>query len=139
MKTLLTIIATATLSILAINSNAQSAFTNDADIWMGSENVKPAAFAVAELKMKVADNGFAAEWEAYNQNNITRYEIQLSEDNKNFSTVKRVNSLSFTDGKYQVDLNNTVILANKVYYRIKIVNTVGQIAFTESSSLRIGK
>ncbi len=136
MKTPITLIATALLSLSALNANAQFTFENEVSMFTGEE-VRVAGFIVAELNMKQSTNGFAANFEAYNQQGISRYELEFSENNKDFSTVKRIATASSTNNNYKVELSNTMILANEVFYRLKIVSANGKIAYTQSKKMTV--
>ncbi len=133
MKTFFTSVATAALVLSFVSAKSQTT--------VSSKNVASLSPAIAALKIinlsiKSADNGFKVSWEADNQFQVARFELQLSEDNKNFSTVKRRTSPASTNGKYEAVLNNTIILSNLVYYRLKVVSLDGQEAVTESYPVR---
>lgn len=129
MKTLLTSFATATLIILSTSAHCQTSVSFKET---GSASPAIAALSISNLNVKPAENGFKVSWEAQNQFQIARFELQLSEDGNHFSTVKRRACPAAVNGKYEAVLNNTIILASEVYYRIKIVSMDGEEAFTES-------
>jgi hypothetical protein len=133
MKTLFTSVATAAIISFSTNANCQTTVSlKDA----ASLSPAIAGLKIINLDIKPAENGFKVSWEANNQFQVARFELQLSEDNKNFSTVKRRTSPPSVNGRYEAVLNNTIILSNPVYYRLKVVSLDGQEAFTESYRVR---
>lgn len=136
MKTLITLFATTVLSLSAFNANAQAVYLNEEDAFLGRQT-NITGFVVVDINMEPVNNGFIATWEVYNQNNIATYELQVSENNKDFSTIKTINRHTSVNSAYKIDVSNTVVFAKKIYSRIKIVSTGGQAIYTESQKMKI--
>lgn len=130
MKTIITIIA-AGLMLNAGKITAQSVASINNDGMLAAENKVP-ALIISEVTFKPLRNGYNVTWETQNQFNVASFELQISEDNKNFSTVKRRTCGPEKRSRYQVQLTNTLIFANPVYYRLKWVTIDGQVNYTES-------
>ena len=135
MKTFITTITVTICLIFAGNSNAQVIAVKNTDATQSEATTN--SFSISGTSIKPAANGFTVAWEANNQFSIASYELQLSENNSDFSTVKRRASAPEKNVKYQVQLTNTVILASTVYIRIKVVTLDGQVSYTESKKVRI--
>ena len=135
MKTLFTTITAAASLFISINANAQAMAVSNTEIVHNEATTK--TFSISGTTIKSATDGVTVSWEANNQFSVASYELQLSENNNDFSTVKRRTSGPETNVKYQVKLTNTVILANPVYFRIKVITLDGKISYTESTRVRI--
>lgn len=92
---------------------------------------------ITGVKMESAANGFSFQWNTSNEIGVTRYEIQMSENTSNFSTVKRVTVLPNATNLYTVRLHNTIIFSDTVYFRIKTVFADGSISYTAASAFAI--
>ncbi|MBL0355711.1 MAG: hypothetical protein IPP72_01950 [Chitinophagaceae bacterium] len=136
MKTLLTTITITASMFLSLNAHCQPMAEPISDA-MQAEDISSKTFAITGTSIKPSANGYMIAWEASNQFSVASYELQLSEDNNNFSTVKRRTSGPETTVKYQVQLTNTVILANTVYFRIKVITLDGKVSYTESKRIKI--
>lgn len=130
MKTIITVIA-AGLILHTSNANAQSVASVNNDAMVAAEGKTP-SLTISEVNFKPLRNGYNVTWETQNQFNVACFELQISEDNKNFSTVKRRTCGPEKRSKYQVQLGNTIIFANPVYYRLKWVTMDGQVNYTDS-------
>lgn len=136
MKTIITGI-TATI-LLSVSLHVHSQAINTANKHTAqAEGVSNKAFYITGTSIQPGTNGITVTWEANNQFKIASYELQLSENNHDFSTVKRRTSGTETNVKYQVSLTNTVILASPVYFRIKVITLDGKVSYTESKTVRI--
>jgi 5-methylcytosine-specific restriction endonuclease McrBC GTP-binding regulatory subunit McrB len=136
MKTIITSITATVLLSISLHAHSQAINTSNKHAAQ-AEGVSNKAFNITGTSIQPGTNGITVTWEANNQFNIARYELQLSENNHDFSTVKRKTSGTETNVKYQVSLTNTVILASPVYFRIKVVTLDGQVSYTESKTVRI--
>ena len=136
MKTVIALLATTVLSLTVYTTNAQAAFLNEEDVFTGRPT-NITGFAVLDLNIEPVNNGFVATWEVYNQNNVASYELQVSENDKDFSTIKKINRQASVNSQYKIDVSNTFVFAKKIYSRIKIVSTGGQSIYTESQKLKI--
>jgi hypothetical protein len=130
MKTIITVIA-AGFILNTSNVTAQSIASINNDGITAAEG-KAASLIISEVTFKPLRNGYNVTWETQNQFNVASFELQISEDNKNFSTVKRRTCGPEKRSRYQVQLNNTIIFANPVYYRLKWVTLDGQVNYTTS-------
>lgn len=130
MKTIITVIATGFI-LSTSNVTAQSTASISNEGMMTAEGKNP-SLIISEVTFTSLRNGYNVTWETQNQFNIASFELQISEDNKNFSTVKRRTCGPEKRSRYQVQLNNTLIFANPVYYRLKWVTLDGQVNYTES-------
>ncbi len=133
MKILIVSIATTATMLFNATTKAQTRVSLKEDAYAPSIS----QLTIDNVDIKQAENGFKVTWEAHNQFQVARYELQLSDDNSNFSTVKRRTAPASVNGKYEAVLSNTIILANPVYYRIKVVSLDGKEAYTESYRVRI--
>jgi len=130
MKTIITLIA-AGFILNTSNVTAQSTASINNDGITAAEGKVP-SLIISEVNFKALRNGYNVTWETQNQFNVASFELQISENNKNFSTVKRRTCGPEKRSKYQVQLSNTLILANPVFYRLKWVTMDGQVNYTES-------
>ncbi len=130
MKTIITVIATGFI-LSTSNVTAQSTASISNEGMVTAEGKNP-SLIISEVTFTSLRNGYNVTWETQNQFNIASFELQISEDNKNFSTVKRRTCGPEKRSRYQVQLNNTLIFANPVYYRLKWVTLDGQVNYTES-------
>lgn len=129
MKTIITVIAAG--FILNTNSvNAQS--VSSMNETMAISEAKAPELYISEVSFRALRNGYNVTWETNNQFNVASFELQISDNNKNFSTVKRRTCGPEKRSRYQVQLNNTLIFANPVYYRLKYVTLDGEVKYTES-------
>ncbi|MES2847656.1 MAG: hypothetical protein V4685_01260 [Bacteroidota bacterium] len=130
MKTVFTALITAT--IIFSNANAQSV----ASVETGSvSEAKTTSPNVYKFEMKEVKHGYLITWEASNQFNTAWYELQISEDNNRFSTVKRRTCGTQKRSRYQAVLENTIILAHPIHYRLKMVSLDGAVSYTESKTI----
>ena len=130
MKTIITVIATGFI-LSTSNVTAQSTASISNEGMVTAEGKNP-SLIISEVTFTPLRNGYNVTWETQNQFNIASFELQISEDNKNFSTVKRRTCGPEKRSRYQVQLNNTLIFANPVHYRLKWVTLDGQVNYTES-------
>lgn len=130
MKTIITVIA-ANFILNAGNAFSQSVAVVNNDAMMAEETKVP-ALVISEVSFRQLRNGYNVTWETKNQFNVASFELQISDNNNRFSTVKRRTCGPEKRSRYQVQLTNTLILANPVYYRLKWVTIDGQVNYTES-------
>ena len=129
MKTVFTAIISATFILCSGSINAQSVASVENN---AISEAKPATPNVYKFDMKPVSHGYLITWEASNQFSTAWYELQISEDNSRFSTIKRRTCGTQKRSRYQAELNNTIIFANPIYYRLKMVSLDGAVSYTES-------
>ncbi len=127
MKTVFTAIISATIIISSANAQSVASIEN-----VSNTEAKTSTPNVYKFEMKEVKHGYLITWEASNQFGNAWYELQISEDNKNFSTVKRRTCGAQKRSRYQAVLENTIILANPIYYRLKMVSLDGSVTYTDS-------
>lgn len=77
------------------------------------------------------------EWKSSSEINHAYYEVQYSEDGRSFKTVGQRNAISGTSEKnYTMVHTNAASIANKLYYKLKMVSTTGAISFSNIVQLR---
>ena len=130
MKTIITVIA-AGFILNTGNAFSQSVAVVNNDAMMTEEN-KPTALVISEVSFTKLRNGYNVTWETQNQFKVASFELQISENNSRFTTIKRRTCGPEKRSRYQVQLSNTLILASPVYYRLKWVTLDGQVNYTES-------
>ncbi len=130
MKTIITLIA-ASFILNSGNAFSQSVASVNNDAMM-MEEAKPATLVISEVNFSPIRHGYNITWETQNQFNVASFELQISEDGQRFSTIKRRTCGPEKRSRYQVQLKNTVIFADQVYYRLKWVTLDGQVNYTES-------
>lgn len=135
MKTIITVIA-ASFILNAGNAFSQSVAVVNNDAMMAEETKAP-ALVISEVNFRQLRNGYNVTWETKNQFNVASFELQISEDNNRFSTIKRRTCGPEKRSRYQVQMNNTLILASTLYYRLKWVTLDGQVNYTESKKFEI--
>lgn len=128
MKTIITVIAAGFILNTNVTAQSVAVVNNEA---MASEAKAP-SLTISEVNFKALRNGYNVTWETQNQFNVACFELQISEDNKSFTTVKRRTCGPEKRSRYQVQLSNTLILADPVFYRLKWVTLDGQVNYTES-------
>ena len=132
MKTLTTIIAI-TFSLFTISTSAQVNFTSsDASV------VKLNA-AGGELKFEMGANGSVVKWSTSTESNTSHFELQVSNDNQNFETIRIVSASDVTawSTNYQTKFIRNYMSAAKVYYRLKTVFTNGTELVSASTTFEI--
>ncbi len=130
MKTVFTALITAT--IIINSANAQSVASVETGSVSEAKNTSPNVY---KFDMKEVKHGYLITWEASNQFNTAWYELQISEDNNRFSTVKRRTCGTQKRSRYQAVLENTIILAHPIYYRLKMVSLDGAVSYTDSKMI----
>lgn len=82
------------------------------------------------------DQGVTLAWTTSNQSH--NYEIEISRDGKNFSSVGKANQASSsgsTSTKYQYQYNADQTLTGTVYFRIKETDTQGKVSYSETRTV----
>ena len=130
MKTMFTAIILAT--IILGSANAQSVASIETSAVSEATTATPNVY---KFEMKEVKHGYLITWEASNQFGTAWYELQISEDNKRFSTVKRRTCGTQKRSRYQAVLENTIILAQPIYYRLKMVSLDGAVSYTDSKMI----
>ena len=130
MKTMFTAIILAT--IILGSANAQSVASIETSAVSEATTATPNVY---KFEMKEVKHGYLITWEASNQFGTAWYELQISEDNKRFSTVKRRTCGTQKRSRYQAVLENTIILAHPIYYRLKMVSLDGAVSYTDSKMI----
>lgn len=131
MKTVFTTILAATI-FFANSANAQSVASIES---VATNETKAVTPNVYKFEMKEVKHGYLITWEANNQAGTAWYELQISEDNKDFSTIKRRTCGAQVRSRYQAVMENTIILASPIYYRLKMVSLDGTATYTESKTI----
>jgi hypothetical protein len=92
-----------------------------------------------QLKVENVNNGFSIKWQTASESNTARFELQISEDNQNFTKIKKViaSNNSEVATNYEATFNNTIILADTVYCRVKTVFADGSEMFTTAVVLNM--
>ena len=140
MKTLIIIIIA---TIFTANSNAQSKFA--LSINGASNNVKLTGNSGAELKCELGANGPAITWETLNEANTSHFELQVSYDGNNFSTIRKIAASDVTEWNttYKAQFHKNYVSVEKVYYRLKVIFTntdetvTAPIAFTMPNRTKV--
>jgi hypothetical protein len=119
MKNLITLIAA---FIFTANVNAQNAVS----INKGIEISKNA-------------NGASINWTASNESNSSQFEIEISYDNNNFTTIRTVAASETTKWatNYEAKFKRTYLSVEKIYYRVKTVFVDGSFEVTPSVCLEV--
>ena len=142
MKTITTLLTGMILLLSAANSNAQSA-SNDEDVTFETlvriADNDLVLFAISPLRIENASSGFAVKWQTRNENSIAGFELQMGETKNNFTTIKKMApAVSPATGKiYAAAFNNTIILSDKVYFRVKTNFTDGKISYSDIAAVKI--
>ena len=119
MKNILTLIAA---FIFTANVNAQNAVS----INKGIEINKNA-------------NGASFTWTASNESNTSQFEIEISYDNNNFTSIRTVAASETTKWatNYEAKFKRTYLSVEKVYYRVKTVFVDGSSVASPSVALEV--
>jgi hypothetical protein len=99
----------------------------------------PAAALATSVKNFTATrhgNYIQLQWSKDDEQNNTKYEIQISTDGKNFTSIGQADSNPATEGttakyQYQYDLNQAT--AGKLYFRVKQTDASGKVTYTAVS------
>jgi hypothetical protein len=129
MKTAFTAFVSASFMLCSDSTNAQSVASVENN---AISEAKPGTPNVYKFDMKPVRHGYLITWEASNQFGTAWYELQISEDNNRFSTIKRRTCGTQKRSRYEAVLDNTIILAHPIYYRLKMVSLDGVASYTES-------
>jgi YD repeat-containing protein len=142
MKTMKSII------ILAATLFTTSAFAqNKMDIYSTNESPNTISLAKinngSELKLEMDANTNSIQWQTTNENNTSHFELQVSYDNQDFITAKKIAASEKTAWAttYQANFTKSYISVEKVYYRLKQVFIDGSVQYTNATSFvnRSGK
>ena len=136
MKTIITVIA-AGFILNTGNAFSQSVAVVNNDAMMAEATATTPTLIISEVSFKPIRHGYNITWETQNQFNVASFELQISEDNDRFSTIKRRTCGPEKRSMYQVQLTNTLIFASHIYYRLKYVTLDGQVNYTESKRFEI--
>ena len=139
MKTISTIITGITFSLITFQANAQAKFIiND-----GTETVAVTMNKIGtngtELKFEQTANGSFVKWATSNESNTSHFELQTSNDNNTFTTIRKVAASDVTEWatNYEAKFTKNYLSAAKVYYRVKTVFINGAETFTGAASFKI--
>ena len=137
MKTLTTIIAI-TFALFASTANAQTKFINDGT---AANNVQMNKIGTngAELKFEMGANGSYVKWQTATESNTSHFELQVSNDNKSFATIRTVAASDVTDwaANYQTKFIRNYLSVEKVYYRLKTVFNNGTEVITAATTFEV--
>jgi len=141
MKTINTVLIAATLLCYTAKSNAQTAvndeeITAETFIRMLDNDLPPAK--MSPLRIENSRNGFAVKWQTFNENNVTGFEVQIGEDRNNFTTIKKIAPIVASQPAkvYAAEFNNTLILSEKAYFRVKTSFTNGTVCYTDIAAVK---
>jgi hypothetical protein len=134
MKTLTTIIAI-TFSLFTINATAQTQFASS------SETVTAATIVEVNgkgIQFEANNNGIFIKWEVANESNTSHFELQVSDDNKSFETIRKVAASDVTTWatNYQAKFMRNYSSVNKVFYRLKTVFSNGTEVYTTATTFQ---
>ncbi|MEO6328882.1 MAG: T9SS type A sorting domain-containing protein [Ginsengibacter sp.] len=118
--------------------------TNGAD--GGLDLVAVTGFYISNVVLPVTFTSFSAiennddvnlKWAVENGSSVKRYEIERSEDGKNFSKINEIKNNSSTESNaYSVADNVASVLSNTLYYRIKQYDADGLFYYSKTIVIR---
>lgn len=142
MKKITTFAATLILIIVSTNSIAQSRFITDD----GLNTLKANAVSFSknngsanELVFDINANESAIKWSTSNEANMSHFELQISNDGTNFTTLNKVAASDYTQWQtsYKVTFRKRYLSAQKVYYRVKAVFADNSVEYTSAAVLNL--
>ena len=84
-------------------------------------------------------NDALVQWKTTNEVNHAYYEIMYSSDGRNFlSAAQRIALSGSGEKNYSFTHTNAAAIANKIYYRLKMVSNSGEITYSTIIPLRFG-
>lgn len=138
MNTNKAIFITICFSLFAITAVAQTRFmlNNCTETVLNNAVIYATGLNGSELKFEMDTNHAYIKWQAINESNTSHFEMQISDDNKVFTTLKKVAASDITQWatNYQAAFRKTYLSSKKVYYRIKTVFSDGAEKYTSSTS-----
>jgi hypothetical protein len=88
---------------------------------------------------QVQGNDAQVQWKSANEVNHAYYQVQYSIDGRNFTAAGQRNALSGNGEKnYALTHINAAAVANKLYYRLKMVATTGAVTYSNTVLVRFG-
>ncbi|MCU0321225.1 MAG: hypothetical protein MUE72_02345 [Chitinophagaceae bacterium] len=117
-----------------VGNAANGSGSNGDFIYSNSSSIALPA-VLANLKAQVVNQSVKVDWQATQEINVARYEIEKSNDAQFYYSVGKVNinenkSYSFTD-------NNPSYFNKPIYYRIKIVDNDGSVKYSNVLTVTI--
>lgn len=87
---------------------------------------------------RMQENKLQLNWQTENENNISFFEVERSNNNFNFITQQKVNALNATKNNYEY-LNDITGLNNYMYYRLKIVEKDAKYYYSNTLKIYIDR
>lgn len=114
---------------------ANSSFENNYNIDFGFTNNALLAANKLDLSASLVNNDVKIKWNTVSELNVSKYFVERSTDNKNFTTVGTASSKGNGNFSYQAADNIDELAAVKVYYRIKTVDNNGSTRYSVTVSV----
>ena len=115
---------------------ANSSFENNYNIDFGFTNNSLLAASKLELAASLANSNVKLQWNTVAELNVSRYIIERSIDNKNFTANTSVNAKGNGNFSYQATDNIASLGAVVVYYRIRIVDFNGAVHYSAAVTVQ---
>jgi hypothetical protein len=94
----------------------------------------PLAVGIQDFTASPSGKGILLQWLADNQEPNTTYDIQISTDGKNFTTLGEAESDAAATGatsKYEYRYNTDPATAGRLYFRVQETDGAGQVSYSE--------
>ena len=140
MKTIYFYLLMLTICANAENLNAQTKFSfGNTNEQILANDIKISENQGNAVKCVLGANGPSIQWETAEEVNTSHFEIQVSYDGTEFTSIRNVAASEITNWTtfYEAKFHKNYISAEKVYYRLKTVFTDGSETITTPISFII--
>ena len=139
MKTIYTLIIATTFSLIALHTTAQVKFNINSNTETATVAMNKIGTNGTELKFENTANGSFVKWETATETNTSHFELQVSDDNNTFTTIRKIAASDATAWatNYETKFTKRYLSAAKVYYRVKTVFTNGTEVFTTATAFQV--
>ncbi|MFT3679571.1 MAG: hypothetical protein QM791_04825 [Ferruginibacter sp.] len=142
MKALRTITIILSLFFITSNAEAQAGYSDEpvtAETFLRMQDGEAAPFAISPVKIENSAGAFSIKWQTINESNIASFELQVSDDKNNFTTIKKMQAGNTANpaNLYQVDIKNSFIKTEKTYFRVKTTFSNAAVVYTENVLVKV--
>ncbi len=92
---------------------------------------KPNEILYYTVNLNRSSNEAINKWQLILEENVAKYVIERSINNKDFSTVKEITTVGLSDYTYADNISLLIDKTNKIYYRLKIIDKKGKITYSD--------
>ncbi len=114
---------------------ANSSFENNYNIDFGFTNNSLLGVHKLDVSASQVNNDVKVKWNTVSEQNVAKYIVERSTDNKSFSGIGSVSSKGNGNFSYLLADNIDELSAAKIYYRIKVIDNNGSVHYSITVSV----